>query len=144
MDDSDGNFKMPIGSQKTVAMLRTSKLKFSFLGSQVSSIQKVTSRYNSKKSSESAEELGVNLLETINQIEQSYDKRREYSSQKTKTRNTGRNRQGVKSCVYSNSFFIDIVSDNAGNRIYMKTSPSLHELQMEKRKPLMRRKIVKK
>ena len=87
LDDSDEPFKMPLSSQKTIGtggIFGESKVKFSFMESQISTIRKVASRYDSKKSSESADELGIDLFETINQIEQAQISKKDKSSQKTK------------------------------------------------------------
>ncbi|CAI2364712.1 unnamed protein product [Moneuplotes crassus] len=135
-DDSDGQFQLPIVSQKTLGtgeIFGDSKVKFSMMESQLSSIKKVVSRYDSKNSSESADELGVDLFETINQIEQGYTK--ENSSHKNKKKKRSKS--------------IDI-KKTQNNRIgvraeqILKTSPSLPDYQVQKRKPLMRKKMQKK
>jgi chromosome segregation ATPase len=48
LGDSDERFKFPLSSQKTVSIFRESKIKFSFMESQMSSIRKIPSRYDSK------------------------------------------------------------------------------------------------
>lgn len=138
LDDSENNFKMPLSSQKTLGsgtIFGESKLKFSIMESQISSIRKAESRYDSKKSSESAEELGVDLFETINKIEQGYTK--EKSSQNTKNRRKKRS----KSVTLSSMNFSQILPKPLTR---LQTSPSIDQFKIEKRKPLMRRKLLKK
>jgi hypothetical protein len=89
-DDSADDFKKPFASTKTLRVFGESKSKFSMVESQLSSISKAASRYDSIKSSESAEVLGVDLYETIHQIEDAYQKK-DYSEGKIKV-NAGRRR----------------------------------------------------
>ena len=143
LDDSTDKFRLPIGSQKTVGIFRESKIKFSFMESQISSIKKVVSRYDSKKSSDSAEELGVDLFETINQIESAH-KNKESSSYKTKDKNAAkRSRRRAKSIEISPEKVkseLQQIEKNPSNR----TSGSLKDLHISKRMPLMRRKFQRK
>jgi hypothetical protein len=103
-DDSADDFKKPFGSTRTLRIFSESKSKFSMAESQLSSIKKVASRYDSIKSSDSAEELGVDLFETIHQIEDAYQKK-DISDKKIKM-NAGRRR--AKSFEAVGSFVVDM------------------------------------
>ena len=145
LDDSTDKFRVPIGSQKTVGIFRESKIKFSFMESQISSIKKVVSRYDSKKSSDSAEELGVDLFETINQIENSQKVKKDSSSYKTKDQNqkqikTKKRAKSIEISPEKAKADFQQIEQNPSNR----TSGSLQELNISKRMPLMRRKFQRK
>ena len=148
-DESDKLIKLeesvddsfPKGSNKTVALLKQSKVKFSFMESQISTIRKVISRYDSKKSSESAEELGVDLFETINQIEKAQEIKKMSNSFKTKQQQLNpRSNKRSKSVDNTQSRNEDM-SLTLDEKLQNKTSPSLDERKMNKRQPLMRRKL---
>ena len=120
----------PLSSQKTIGaggVFGESKMKIFFLESQISSIKKAASRYDSKKSSESAEELGVDLFETINQIELANSQKRESMGikEKSKSKNKGVRRR-VKSSEKMLKFFEEISKelDSPPN----KTTSSLPDL----------------
>lgn len=158
-DDSNKLIKMgesvsdifPKGSNKTIALLKESKVKFSFIESQISTIKKAISRsrYDSKKSSESDEMLGVDIFETLNQIEEANKKKSEYkhtSSHKTKNKLNPRSNKRSRSENNTQSRYEDLsVSMDANNmkRLLNKTSPSLDKENISQPQPLMRRKFNK-
>lgn len=140
IDDSEFPFRMPPVSQKTIGtgdIFGGSKVKFSIMESQISSIRKAPSRYDSQKSSESADELGVDLFETINQIEHGHTiENSSRAGGKGKTK-----KPQSKSLEITRWSINDVHLEKLRN---LNISLGAAEMDLDKRKPLMRRKVQKK